>query len=81
VNAGPDYSPTNVIAGYGLVNLRLDWTEIADTRFGASLFVTNVADTVYKTRVSGLYNIFGVAGAAYGEPRIFGVQLRYQFGP
>ena len=38
-------------------------------------------DTVYRTRLSALYNIFGIAGASYGEPRIFGAQLRYRFGP
>ena len=30
---------------------------------------------------ASLYNIFGIAGASYGEPRIFGAQLRYRFGP
>jgi iron complex outermembrane recepter protein len=81
VNAGSDFSATNILPGYGLVNLRLDWKGIGGSDFGAALFVTNAADTVYKTRVSGLYNIFGVAGASYGEPRIFGIQLHYRFGP
>ena len=72
---------TNIIPGYGLVNLRLDWKGIGGSDFDAGLFVTNAADTVYKTRVSGLYNIFGVAGASYGEPRIVGIQLHYRFGP
>jgi iron complex outermembrane receptor protein len=81
VNGGPDYNPTDVIQGYDLINLRLDWKQAMGSDFDAALFVTNVADTVYKARVSGLYNIFGVAGAAYGEPRIFGFQLKYRFGP
>jgi iron complex outermembrane receptor protein len=81
VNAGSDFSVTNIIPGYGLINLRLDWKGIGGSDVDAALFVTNAADTVYKTRVSALYNIFGVAGASYGEPRIFGVQLRYRFGP
>ena len=81
VNAGPDYDATDVLQGYRLLNFRLDWKKIAGSGFDAALFVTNATDTVYKTRVSGLYNIFGVAGAAYGEPRIFGFQLAYRFGP
>jgi len=81
VNAGPDYDATDVLQGYRLLNFRMDWKKIAGTGFDAALFVTNATDTVYKTRVSGLYNIFGVAGAAYGEPRIFGFQLAYRFGP
>jgi iron complex outermembrane receptor protein len=81
VNAGPDYDPTDVIQGYGLLNLRLDWKQAMGSDFDASLFVTNATDTVYRTRLSALYNIFGIAGASYGEPRIFGAQLRYRFGP
>ena len=81
VDAGPDFNATGVIQGYDLINLRLDWKGALGTGFDAALFVTNAADTVYKTRVSALYNIFGVAGADYGEPRIFGFQLSYRFGP
>ncbi len=81
VNAGPDFSATNVIEGYGLLSARLDWDAVLGSRFDAALFVTNATDKVYVTRVSGLYNIFGVAGASYGEPRIFGAELRYRFGP
>jgi iron complex outermembrane receptor protein len=81
MTAGPDFDATDVIHGYGLINLRLDWGGIAGSAFDASAFVTNLADTAYVTRISGLYNVFGVAGASYGEPRMFGVQLRYQFGP
>ncbi|MDB5394365.1 MAG: TonB-dependent receptor [Rhodospirillales bacterium] len=81
ITAGPGYDATDVIHGYDQINLRLDWGGIAGGRFDASLFVTNAADTVCVTRISALYSVFGVAGASYGEPRMFGVQLRYQFGP
>ena len=81
VDAGPDFDQSGVIEGYDLVNLRLDWKRAMGSGFDASLFVTNAADTVYRTRVSALYNIFGIAGADYGEPRIFGIQLSYRFGP
>ncbi len=81
VDAGPDFDRTGVIEGYDLVNLRLDWKQAMGSAFDLSLFVTNAADTAYRTRVSALYNIFGVAGADYGEPRIFGAQISYRFGP
>ena len=81
VNTGPDFDATNIIQGYDLINLRLDWSGIAGSNFDAALFVTNAADTVYKTRVSSLYNVFGIAGADYGEPRIFAAQLSYRFSP
>lgn len=81
VSAGPDFDQSGVIGGYDLVNLRLDWKHVMGSGFDTALFVTNASDTVYRTRVSALYNIFGVAGADYGEPRIFGFQLSYRFGP
>jgi len=81
VDAGSDFDQSGVIGGYDLIDLRLDWKHAMGTGFDAALFVTNAADTVYRTRVSALYNIFGIAGADYGEPRIFGLQLSYRFGP
>ncbi len=79
MNAGPDFSPTNVIPGYGLVNLRLDWDNIAGGPWKASIFVTNATDKLYITKTFGEYTAFGVAVVNYGEPRIIGAQLRYEF--
>jgi iron complex outermembrane receptor protein len=81
VDAGSDFDRSGVIGGYDLVNLRLDWKHAMGSALDLSLFATNAAGTVYRTRISALYNIFGVAGADYGEPRIFGAQLSYRFGP
>jgi iron complex outermembrane receptor protein len=79
-NGGPDFAPSNEMAGYGLANLRVDWKRVMASNFDASLFVTNLTDKVYEVKESGTFNAYGVTGAVYGKPRIIGAQLRYHWG-
>jgi iron complex outermembrane receptor protein len=75
----PSVQPYDYIDGYGLLNARLDWNHIFQTALDASLFVTNVTDKVYRV---GQYNDLvtnGYITSFYGEPRMWGVQLRYRF--
>jgi iron complex outermembrane recepter protein len=74
------FSPTGIIAGYGLLNLRADWKEVYGTPLDVSMFVTNATDEVYVTKNFGLYNVFGIQDVEFGEPRMIGAQLRYHFG-
>jgi iron complex outermembrane receptor protein len=61
-------------------NLRADWNHVQGTDFSLSAFVNNVTDVNYKlTTVTQLHSL-GTAVALYGEPRTFGVELRYEFG-
>jgi iron complex outermembrane receptor protein len=79
-NGGPDFAPSNEMASYGLVNLRVEWSRVMASAFDVSLFVTNATDKVYEVKESGTYSAYGVTGAVYGEPRIIGAQLRYRWG-
>ena len=76
----PSVQPFDYIEGYGLLNARLDWNHIFQTTLDASFFMTNVTDKVYRV---GQYNDLvanGYITSFYGEPRMWGVQLRYRFG-
>jgi iron complex outermembrane recepter protein len=76
----PSVQPFDYIEGYGLLNARLDWNRIFQTTLDASFFMTNVTDKVYRV---GQYNDVvanGYITSFYGEPRMWGVQLRYRFG-
>ena len=58
----------------------VDWNDIFQTTLDASFFMTNVTDKVYRV---GQYNDLvanGYITSFYGEPRMWGVQLRYRFG-
>ena len=76
----PSVQPFDYIEGYGLLNARIDWNHIFQTSLDASFFVTNTTDKIYRV---GQYNDLvanGYITSFYGEPRMWGVQLRYRFG-
>jgi iron complex outermembrane recepter protein len=82
------YNPANValmhadygsVPGYGLVNLDLGWNSIFGTGLSVSAFGTNVTNKNYYLYIPGLGQS-GVEFASLGEPRMYGVRLRYSFG-
>jgi iron complex outermembrane receptor protein len=76
----PAVQPLDYIAAYGLLNARLDWNNIWRTDFDASVFVANATDKTYRVGQYSGYVANGYITSFYGEPRMFGVQLRYRFG-
>jgi len=44
------------------------------------VFGTNLANKLYLISNSGIYQSIGSQGVIYGEPRMFGVRLKYSFG-
>src|SRR5579883_2251794 len=65
--------------GYGLLNLRLDWTNVAKTNLDASFFMTNALDQLYRVGDFALYSQLGFYSDVYGEPRMWGFQIRYHW--
>ena len=70
-----------VIPPHGLLDLRMDWDGITGRPLDASFFMTNATDQVYIAGGTVVYNALGVNPVIYGEPRMWGFQLRYRFGP
>jgi iron complex outermembrane receptor protein len=75
-----DEEPDAAQANYALVNLRLDWDNVAGSPFDAAVFSTNVGNKTYKVAANALEHLTGTTSSIYGEPRMFGVELRYRFG-
>lgn len=71
--------PFNTVPGWGIANLRLDWTGLGGSTVDASLFVNNVADTLYAVTVSDVRSSLLYATVHYGDPRFVGGMLRYRF--
>jgi len=68
------------LPGYGLLNLRAGIDGLFGRPIDLSAFVTNAADKDYVTGLLDQYNTGGgVVTYTYGEPRMYGVQLRYHF--
>jgi iron complex outermembrane recepter protein len=72
-------TPGSYVPSYGLVGLRGDWERINGSGLSASLFVTNLADRVYRVTNEDLYTTIGSSTTVYGEPRMYGVTLKYHF--
>ena len=76
----PSFEPGSTLEPYGLLNMSLDWRNIRQTGLDASLFVTNATNKLYRVGNANSYNGLGIFASLYGEPRMYGVKLRYSFG-
>ncbi len=71
----------SILPPHGLLDLRMDWKDIAGRPVDAAFFMTNATDQVYLVGGTVVYDALGVNPVLYGEPRMWGFQLRYRFGP
>jgi iron complex outermembrane recepter protein len=74
----------NLVAGglipaFGLLNMNADWNGIGGGPLDAQFYVSNALNKVYSLGGLGGYNLVGFDSYRYGEPRMYGVRLRYQF--
>ena len=63
-----------------LLNLNLNWRGIAGSPIDAALFATNVTNEKYRVASSGGLPSTGGEFILVGEPRMYGVRVRYRFG-
>jgi iron complex outermembrane receptor protein len=69
------------VAGRSLLNLDLGWSSIFGSPVDVTAFATNVTNKKYYQYIPGLGSPqAAVEFATVGEPRMFGVRLRYRFG-
>lgn len=67
---------------FGLLNLSLDWNDVGRRGFDLGLFVTNATKETYRISNTNVFQGGGLLywSTLYGEPRMYGVKLRYRFG-
>ncbi|MGN6516910.1 MAG: TonB-dependent receptor [Rhizomicrobium sp.] len=75
-----DEEPDAFQKSYDLLNLRVDWDNIAGSPFDAAIFANNVTNRTYKIGANALEHLTGTTASIYGEPRMYGLELRYRFG-
>lgn len=78
-NLNSTLTPGTRLPGYGLVNMRLDWSDIYASKLTGSLFVKNLADKVYYTGGNAAAQNYSIEAAAWGMPRTYGFSVRYDF--
>jgi iron complex outermembrane recepter protein len=63
-----------------LLDLNLNWKNVANSPFDLSAFVTNVTNKAVPVSTSQTYLYFGYETRGYAPPRIWGMRVRYSFG-
>lgn len=66
--------------GYQIVNVRIDLKDIGGMPIDAGVFARNLLQKAYVVGQSAANSGLGIHSVLYGEPRMFGAQLRYRFG-
>lgn len=73
-------TPGSSIPAQGLLNLGLQWNDLAGLPVDATVFVTNALDSDKLVRTVNIYNSVGFSQGSYTPPRMYGLRLRYRFG-
>ena len=77
----PKDDPLAWVKAYGVLNMSLEWSDIMGKPFDLRFFMTNVTNKTYRTYAYvGMQQASGFTNSIYGEPRMYGVSLRYRFG-
>ena len=76
----PAVQPLDYISSYGILNGSIEWREVLRSPFDVSGFITNATNKVYRVGQYSNYFTDGRITSFYGEPRMFGIDVRYRFG-
>jgi iron complex outermembrane recepter protein len=66
--------------GYGIANARFGWDSVMNRPVDVSLFVKNLTDKAYVTDLQNIAEIAGFTGSTHGDPRTYGIEVKYRFG-
>jgi iron complex outermembrane receptor protein len=78
----PALQPGAYLEAFGLLNMSLDWNDVAGSGFDVGLFVTNATNKLYRISNTNVFQQGGLLyqSTLYGEPRMYGLRLKYRFG-
>lgn len=68
------------IPSFSLLNLNAAWNNIAGSGIDVVGFATNITNKKYRITSGGGFESSGILDFAYGQPRMYGVRVRYNFG-
>jgi iron complex outermembrane receptor protein len=76
-----DYAaePQGVAPGYGMVNFNVEWLNFYNKNVDVSLFCKNCTNVTYINGGISIEAELGITPVDYGEPRTYGVRVRYHF--
>lgn len=72
-------TPMGVLPGRTLINLNINWNDLAGLPVDAAFFVTNLTNKTYFVNTGGAFGSAGFGDVLLGEPRMWGFRLKYRF--
>jgi len=69
----------SAIPSYYLLNARIDYNHIGGSQFSAGVWVRNLANRLFTAYRNNTFALSGYDVNAYGDPRTYGVDLKYRF--
>lgn len=73
--------PRAWLDSYGVLNLSVEWQDLLGYPVDLRAFATNLTNKTYRIGNSNLTDTaFGSSASTYGEPRMYGMSIRYRFG-
>ena len=78
-SSGPAATPLYLMPAVNLIGANASWNNIAQLPLDVALYGTNLANKKYPVSVAGAFSQ-GFESLMLGEPRIWGVRVKYRFG-
>ncbi|MCP3735904.1 TonB-dependent receptor plug domain-containing protein [Sphingomonas sp. RP10(2022)] len=77
----PAAQPGARLDAYGILNVSLDLRDIARSGIDAGIFATNLTNNTFRISNSDVFQAGGLLywDTLYGEPRMYGLRVRYHF--
>jgi iron complex outermembrane receptor protein len=73
------YNPHDRIPGYTIYKARVELSNIKDRDLSVALYVDNLTNKHYFTGLVDVYNTLGFSIQTLGEPRTWGLEVKYGF--
>jgi iron complex outermembrane receptor protein len=73
-------SPNTTQGDVKILDVGVDWRDVAGQPVDLDFFMTNALDATYVQGAYALYTTSGYVADIYGEPRMWGFKVRYRFG-
>ena len=67
------------VPGYEVANAPLEWREVMNPNFGLAVYSRNLFNNDYALASNAAEAFLSLTTCRYGLPRIYGIELRYNF--
>lgn len=73
-------SPLGVLPATNLLNINVNWMSVGELPIDLAAFATNVTRKAYPVSIGSAWGSAGFETYIMGQPRMYGLRLKYRFG-